>query len=170
MNTLYLDMDGVLADFDGHARTLFSKSVNPETGMWDPEEWRKLSKVPNLYRHLPLMPQARELYNLAMRFQNELNWRVAVLTAVPKNNDVKDAFQDKFDWIAEHFPNTRIYFGPYSKDKQTHAKPGDILVDDRLSNCQEWTDAGGIAIRVTKQYDRAIEQLKQEFENRKAQL
>lgn len=160
MNTLYLDMDGVLADFDGYARTVIKTDVDSGTGMWAHEDWRKLRTVPNLYRNLPPMPQAHDLYNLAMRFQNELNWRVAVLTAVPKNNDIKDAFQDKFDWIAEHFPGVRIYFGPYSKDKHTHATPGDILVDDRTSNCEEWTAAGGIAVQVRKnRYQEALDTL-----------
>jgi hypothetical protein len=37
-------------------------------------------------------------------------------------------------------------FGPYSKDKHMHCQPGDILIDDRLSNVEEWRTAGGIAI------------------------
>ena len=37
-------------------------------------------------------------------------------------------------------------FGPYSKDKWQHCNAGDILIDDRQSNIDEWRAAGGIAI------------------------
>ena len=37
-------------------------------------------------------------------------------------------------------------FGPYSKDKHQHCEPGDILIDDRSSNIEEWRAVGGIAI------------------------
>lgn len=170
MTTIYLDMDGVLADFNSGARTALNASQEERehaerTGQWPITAWRRLAYVPNLYRHLPKMPQADDLVNTALKFKDTFGWQVAILTAVPKNNDVKDAFQDKFDWVAEHYPSLRIYFGPYSKDKHTHARPGDILIDDRTSNCNEWRQAGGIAIQVKKHaYQQAIDTLNELFE------
>jgi hypothetical protein len=52
-------------------------------------------------------------------------------------------------WAREHFPDIPVHFGPYSEDKQDHTLPGDILVDDRGSNCVEWESRGGIAVHVT---------------------
>lgn len=169
MTTIYLDMDGVLADFNTGARLLLNASKDEQlqveqTGLWPRAAWQRLAHVPNLYRNLPKMPLADDLVSLALRFRDEFDWKVAILTAVPKNNDVKDAFQDKFDWIAEHYPTLRMYFGPYSQDKHTHAKPGDILIDDRTSNCTEWQRAGGIAIQVNeRRYSECIEQLAEIF-------
>jgi 5'-nucleotidase len=168
--TLYLDMDGVLADFDS-AAAQFLKDYprDPSNDQWPLGVWRQLVKVPHLYRNLPLMPQAKELYDLAQQFATELNWRVAILTAIPKGNDVPDAFQDKVEWAKEHFPTLRVYFGPYSADKQHHARTGDILVDDRRSNCEEWTRAGGIAVRVLPNaYATALDQLRELLEQRTA--
>jgi 5'(3')-deoxyribonucleotidase len=168
--TLYLDMDGVLADFDSVAEQFFKNHPrDPASDQWPKAIWDQLTQVPNLYRNLPLMPRARELYQVANQFATELNWRVAILTAIPKGNDVPDAFQDKVDWAQEHFPNLRVYFGPYSKDKHHHARPGDILVDDRKSNCEEWTQAGGTAVRVLPNaYEEAIDKLKELLEQRTA--
>lgn len=151
--TLYLDMDGVLADFNATARTMLSASDRDETdaeknGRWPDHQWRRILDYPNFYRILPKTAIADDLVALARRFRDQLNWDVKILTAVPKKNDMKEAFQDKFDWIQEYYPDLRIRFGPYSHDKHTHCRPGDILVDDRTVNCQEWKDAGGIAIRV----------------------
>ena len=92
-----------------------------------------------------------------------------MLTAIPQKNDFPDAFQDKIDWMQEHYPGIRVHFGPYSQDKQHHCRPGDILVDDRTSNILEWRAAGGIGIQVTRDYGLAIEQLQQEFDVRKKQ-
>ena len=69
------------------------------------------------------------------------------LTAVPRNNDVKWAFYDKMIWASNYFPDIPVMFGPYSHDKHVHCQPGDVLIDDRTSNCTEWRRAGGIAIQ-----------------------
>jgi hypothetical protein len=43
----------------------------------------------------------------------------------------------------ERFERIPVLFGPYSFDKYKHCTPGDILIDDRTSNCEEWRAAGG---------------------------
>ena len=165
MPTIYLDMDGVLADFNTAARQYLNATKQDEqdaerNGRWPVHSWGRLVNAPNFYRHLPKMPQADELYRLAMRFRDELGWDVKILTAIPTKNEVPDVFQDKFDWVAEHYPGLRICFGPYSHDKHRHAKPNDILVDDRESNCREWTATGATAVRVLSQdYPAALMQL-----------
>ena len=65
---------------------------------------------------------------------------------MPKGNDVKWSFYDKVVWAQQHFPDIAVMFGPYSKDKHVHCMSGDILIDDRLSNIEEWAAAGGNAI------------------------
>lgn len=153
MPTLYLDMDGVLADFNALARQTLRATTQDERdaaarGRWPQEEWNKLKTVPNFYRILPKTDIADELVNLARQFRDELGWNIRVLTAIPKNNDMPDAFQDKMEWMQEYYPDIRVHFGPYSKDKQHHARDGDYLVDDRVDNCREWTVAGGRAVKV----------------------
>lgn len=170
--TIYLDMDGVLADFNTAARAYLKASKDEELaaerqGRWPEQSWQKLRYAPNFYRHLPKMPQADQLVDLAYRFHNELGWRLRILTAIPTNNEVQDVFQDKFEWMQEHYPGIRICFGPYSGDKHHHAEPGDILVDDRTSNCDQWQRAGGVAVQVRSgQYSAALTQL-DEILNRK---
>ena len=153
MTTLYLDMDGVLADFNAQARITLGATAQDERdaaarGRWPAAEWAKLRDIPNFYLILPKTSFADELVTLARRFRDELGWQLRVLTAIPKGNDMPEAFQDKMDWMRERYPDIRVHFGPYSHDKQHHAEPGDVLVDDRASNCSEWISKGGIAIRV----------------------
>lgn len=147
MTTLYIDMDGVLADFAGFAETILGK-ITGDGHKWQQGQWTILRDIPNLYRNLPKMPQADDVINMARKFRDQLKWPVYILTAVPKGNDVPDAFHDKILWIQEHYPDMPVRFGPYGHTKHEHCKQNDILVDDRTTNCQEWLRAGGRAIKI----------------------
>ena len=162
--TLYIDMDGVVADFNGFASTVLHEPVDFATEKWTPEQWEKLRNHPCLYKYLPKTPQADEVIALARRFRKELGWEVYMLTAVPKANDVPDAFSDKIHWMLRHYPDIAVRFGPFAKNKKDHCEPGDVLFDDRPSNCEEWRQSGGRAI-LAKDADRALEELKTLFED-----
>ncbi len=154
--TLYLDMDGVLADFNRAARELLGATLEQEhaaaqAGRWDPEAWQQIRQHTDFYRHLPKTEIADGLVLLARNFRDNLGWNLYVLTAIPKHNDMKDSFHDKILWIQDYYPDLRVRFGPYSRDKAQHAQPGDILVDDRTENCQDWTNQGGLSIKVHDQ-------------------
>ena len=74
--------------------------------------------------------------------RDDLGFEMRFLTAVPKENDLGWAFWDKVNWVYANFPGIPVFFGPYSADKQHHYKPGDILIDDRVSNIDEWPGIG----------------------------
>jgi 5'(3')-deoxyribonucleotidase len=165
-------MDGVLADFNTAAEHFLRSNKAEhqkaaETGRWPDHQWRKIASIPNFYRNLPKMPLADELVELAVRFRDNLDYDVKILTAIPHNNDMHDCFHDKVDWMQEHYGQHgfRVHFGPYSEDKQKHCKgPLDILVDDRTSNCREWRSAGGTAVQVKEnQYQLALDELEAMF-------
>jgi 5'(3')-deoxyribonucleotidase len=144
MTTLYLDMDGVVADFDEYAaRTL---GLPPSEGIYPEQVWYQLATNARLYRDLIKTPYADDLVRQCIKFCLRHNYDWAFLTAVPKGNDVKWAFYDKVEWAQKYFPGIPVFFGPYSKDKHVHCCTGDILIDDRASNIKEWTAAGGIAV------------------------
>ena len=156
MTTLYLDMDGVVADFDEYAaRTL---GVPPSAGIYPDEIWRKLAGNARLYRDLEKTSYADQLVFECSKFVKRHNYELMFLTAVPKGNDVPWAFYDKVYWARHNFPTIPVMFGPYSKDKHVHCRPGDILIDDRKSNIDEWRISGGLGILHTD-YDSTIEQL-----------
>lgn len=166
--TLYLDMDGVLADFDTAARALIRATKEEQleaqqTGRWPDHKWRQIADREHFYAELPKMPLADELVELAVKFRDNLDYDVKILTAIPHNNDMHEAFHDKVDWMNQHYGQYgfRVHFGPYSEDKQHHCTSSDdILVDDRTSNCNEWRKAGGTAVQVKPgQYRQALIEL-----------
>lgn len=144
MKTIYLDMDGVVADFNKYARQTLS--VKETHHKWPEQEWAKLRTNPHLYRDLDKTPEADVLVDTCRKLRDVDGWQLLFLTAVPNKNDMHWSFYDKVMWAQKHFPDIPVHFGPFSKDKHVHARPGDILIDDRTSNIREWAAAGGIAI------------------------
>ena len=170
-HTIYLDMDGVVADWD-RAATLYLREPRsvamagtPER-YWPPEQWERLREAPHFYRTLPKMPGADRMANLARDLRDRGGYNLMFLTASPKGNDVPWAFWDKMQWAQEFFPDIAVHFGPYSTEKWMHCQPGDILVDDRKDNCDSWEEAGGAAVLVTEDYELALKQLQVLVESR----
>ena len=143
--TIYIDMDDVVADFKAYATAVLKKVTTEEK--WPYKEWVKLRNNPRLYRDLVPTAEAEAIVAYCRWVRDHHGIELMFLTAVPKGNDVHWAFYDKVLWAQKYFPDIPVMFGPFSKDKPVHCKPGDILIDDRTSNCQEWQRAGGIAIQ-----------------------
>ena len=144
MTTLYLDMDGVVADFDEYAFRVLG--VAPSGGVYPDDIWKQIAENDRLYRDLKKTDYADQLVDECRDLALTKEWQLIFLTAVPKANDIKWAFYDKMVWVQKYYPDIPVHFGPYSFDKWQHCQPGDILIDDRPSNIEEWRTAGGIAI------------------------
>lgn len=162
---IYLDMDGVVADWRTNAIKVLGREAAPGE-MYPDAEWRRLRDDPHLFLNLPLMPRANELVNIARRYRDQLGWELLFLTAIPHNNDLPWAFHDKAEWARLHFADIPVHFGPYSSDKHLHCRKGDILVDDRKDNCLDWQHAGGVAFRVGRTLDSVILELAADYESR----
>jgi len=157
MTTLYLDMDGVVADFDEYAfRTL---GLPPSEGVYAQAEWVRLAANPRIYRDLVKTPYADDLVAFCKEYCALRDYELKFLTAVPKGNDVPWAFYDKVKWAELYYPNIPIFFGPFSKTKSDRCEPGDILIDDRLSNITAWMGRGGRAI-LHKDFTTTLSKLK----------
>ena len=146
--TLYLDMDGVVADWVAGAAAIVGYRLDNPKDFYPEQDWIKIRDHARMFSDLPKMPNADEMVNIARRFRDELGWQLLFLTAIPHYNDVHWAFWDKMKWVNEHYPDIPVHFGPYSQDKEKHATPGDILVDDRPDNCSQWREKQGIAVEV----------------------
>ena len=134
---LYLDCDGVLADFDTGATAALGlppKAYERKYGIG--RFWAKLTRTPDFYFGLPLLPDAMELFEAVEHLDP------IILTGVPRGNWAAD---QKVRWAAHHFPGVRI-ITTMARDKRDHAKEGDVLVDDQLRHAHLWEAAGGIFI------------------------
>ena len=139
-------MDDVVADWYQSAQDFLGLKYNERRERIPESDWQRLKAHSRFYRHLPLKAGARQL---VAAWENLVSQRradeVRFLTALPRNDDMPWAVNDKVYWARDHFPTIPVFIGPYSSDKWRHCQPGDILIDDRTDNCEQWIKAGGLA-------------------------
>lgn len=172
MTRVYLDMDGVLIDFDAGLKKF--NVVNNTAQLNIPkEQWTPLQialdkqvldcmKTPGFFSGLPKMPGADALWDVA-----QSTGYMSVLTALPRTtDDGKRVHNEKFTSITKHF-NLREgdeFLTCLKSEKQNFATNPDtskpnILVDDLKSNIDEWNARGGLGILFINM-DQAVADLK----------
>jgi len=142
---IYLDMDDVVADWMAKAQEVLNMTWPP--GEQLPQtDWDKIKADERFYRHLPLKTGARQLVAWCEDYVNKhKGTEIRFLSALPHDYSMPWAAQDKVYWAREHFPTIPVFLGPFSHDKWRHCRSGDVLIDDRQSNCSEWILVGGQA-------------------------
>lgn len=143
---LYLDMDGVVADFEGWSTAVIG--TDWKTHINKPS-WGTYTQHPEMYLRLSPMDKAKELYEFCCDFMGDYN-RVQFLTALP--NRARDSFphaaNHKILWVKEHInKHARVVFGPFAQHKRYHIRfPEDILIDDTEINIKQWNHDCGVGI------------------------
>lgn len=135
---VFLDCDGVLADFErgfldltGHQARAF------EDAHGEAEFWRVIREHGRFFASLPLMADAMELYEGVKHLQP------TILTGCPAAEPW--VRPQKAAWTVQHFPRCPVVMCR-SAEKAMFAKPGDVLIDDWDRYRDKWRAAGGIFI------------------------
>ena len=137
MPKVFLDCDGVLADFDAGAAQAFGMSLTEfERRFGMKRFWNKLASLDDFFGDLPLLPDARDLYE-AVRHLEPI-----ILTGLPRGNWAEP---QKRRWAQRHFPDVPVITTSAAL-KREHCRPGDALVDDREKYRSLWEQAGGVFI------------------------
>ena len=101
MAELFLDCDGVLADFDSGAKEVLG-GLSPrqfEARHSKGEFWKRLARAKDFYATLPLLPDAQLLFDAVEHL------RPTILTGLPLGSW---AAPQKLKWAEEHFPGTPV--------------------------------------------------------------
>jgi hypothetical protein len=135
MGQLFVDMDGVLADFNAHYESVFG--VRP-CKVADNVDWAAVRARPDFFLGIPPMPDMGDLWRV-------IKWHSPiVLTGVPAS--VEEAAANKRAWVSEHLGSHVEVRCCRSSQKSLHAQPGDILIDDWEKYRKRWIRKGGIWI------------------------
>ena len=143
---LFLDLDGVFADFDGHYKAL--TGVFP----WEVHKkvmWKTINSTPTFFLDLPLMKGADRLWEVTKHLNPTF------LTGAPSNHSFRE---QKHAWVAKTFgPEWKVIVLP-KKDKHLHAHGNAILIDDTEAVIDSWFAKGGLGI-LHVDVDETIEKL-----------
>ena len=155
---LFLDADGVLADFDEGARRLLGMHPRAfEARHGRGAFWKRLAQAKDFYGSLPKMADADVLFDAVKHL------KPTILTGLPLGNW---AAPQKVKWAAEHFPGVPI-ITCMARDKHKHMKPGDVLVDDR-ENHRAAYEAAGVVFVHHKNAEDSLRQLAKIYPSVKA--
>ncbi len=141
MRQIFLDLDGVLADFDAASIALFGKHPRrAEQVLGTPEFWRHIQLAGSFYRGLALTSDAMKLYRAVAHLSP------IILTGVPAGGWAEE---QKIAWVEQHFPGVKV-ITCRAREKFLYMRhPGDVLVDDYLKYKELWEQAGGVFIHHT---------------------
>lgn len=165
IDTIYLDLDGVVANFEKRYKELFGmkpsevskKEKYRELYFWT--HWDDFVNGKN-FETLELLPDANELIEYLRNLNREgINVEILSSSGGEKHHEV--VVPQKKAWLQavgiEFKPN--IVCG--GKAKAAFAQPSSILIDDTERLITEFNAAGGIGILHTSAYDtiKRIEQI-----------
>jgi 5'-nucleotidase len=144
---VYLDMDGVLADFF----TEYAKLAGIESGNYRDIPPAKTDPTLNkmvgtdFFARLPKFPSADQLVKMTVKLYGRYH-----ICSSPLRGDHKNSEAQKKIWIQKNL-NPQPVDIVITPNKAKWAKQADgtpnILIDDRGSNISAWEAAGGIGIK-----------------------
>lgn len=149
--TVYVDMDGVLADLFNHVGELHDvEHYNKMTkDQW--EEFFKTSNAYELFRGLPAFPSANKLLSIVTQFAGGYK-----ILSSPLSFDKAGSIKGKKEWLQKHI-HVEADGWIFEHNKAMYAKNPDgtpnILIDDYGVNIRAWQAAGGIAIKYQADED-----------------
>lgn len=157
MMTLYLDMDGVLADFFGG----FAKRFGADHWKMIENKDKAIAELKgtDFFNTLEMFPSADRLVNFAMDYGD---WGIC---SSPLTGDRDNSAYWKRVWLTRNFimPDVnKLIFTGMKEKFATNKLDGtpNILVDDKPSNIQRWSEKGGIGILYQANQDDVGELIK----------
>jgi len=150
--TLFIDLDGVLADFDKHFHQHHNKFFR-EFG--DEEAWTKLKEIPDFWLDLDPMFDAFELWNRI----KTLHIPIVLLSSPGSHDEHRARFQKRL-WVDKHLGRDVPLILCAAKDKCKFAGKDRVLIDDMNLNIDQWVNHGGHGILHVSAED-SLSQLRQ---------
>jgi len=137
---IYVDMDGVLVDFDGGYEKLTGMTTRAADEKGPEFFWKPISKAgAKWWITLNWMPDGKQLWDYVKKYNPEL------LSAPSREEASK---MGKRIWVKRELPGVKLILRSADK-KQEFASPNSILIDDREKNIEQWKSAGGVGILHT---------------------
>jgi hypothetical protein len=141
MITIFLDMDGVLANFHKEYASFAQEHMN------DRKKFRQAVLEHKIFERLEKMPNADLLLNRVAGLDSR-HFKIEILTSKgtfdPFQGD--EAKRQKLVWLKKHGLPYNANFTRNKEEKANFATPDSILIDDSIGCIEPFVAAGGIGI------------------------
>ena len=157
MIRIYLDLDGVGADWTGYMlKNHFPQFKTIDTLNKHPNRQTLLEQVylddSSVFLNLEPLPQFKVLLDKLINLKKEFPISLKILTAIgSEHHNPLQVASDKRGWLRTHFNinDKDIIIVNRSNDKQYLSDPHSILIDDFDDNIVSWVKGGGHGVLVT---------------------
>ena len=147
---IYLDMDGVIANFDKAYSAIYGSNARDDSDIIS--HWFEFVDN-NGFENLEWMPGGKELIKHLTD-----SYTVEILSCIGNRSNAKNVAAQKMKWLVKNdYGHIQTNFEYEKKDKAKFAKYG-ILIDDSTGCVEPFREAGGIAIQH-KSYEQTIQEL-----------
>jgi len=142
---IYLDMDGVIADFNKRYKELYK--IEPK----DADTYKTFDKFFTMFiaekqfAKLDLMPDAMELIN----YLRSLSIPTEILSSTSSEKRDAEIREQKIDWLNKHNIEFLVNLVPGKRFKRDFSNENSLLIDDTSQNIDQWRSEGGIGILHT---------------------
>ena len=154
---IYLDMDGVLVDFESHLVKTVKMSINDWMKLGRKERWDPVIADTKFWHNAPWNNEGKKLFEYVKKFNPH------ILSAYVEHAHDPNCIPGKAHWARTKagIPSQRINLVMRSQKKNFAKVAGQpaILIDDYEKNTSEFTKAGGIGITF-KNANQVIAELK----------
>lgn len=142
---IYLDMDGVIADFNKRFKERFK--IEPK----DAQTYKEFDSffikfiAEQDFATLDLMPEAMEL----IEFLRSLSIPTEILSSTSSEKKDGDIRPQKLEWLKKHNIEFTPILVPGKRFKKDYSNANSLLIDDTPANIDQWRREGGIGILHT---------------------
>ena len=135
---LYLDMDGVLADFN-------KEYIKYDPNKEDRKKFRSAVIDHKIFEKLDFMPDTQQLLNHVSKLSNVT---VEILTSMGTRDpfQAQEAKHQKLRWLDKHNIPYKANFVHSKQEKANYAGSTSILIDDSIGCISPYIEAGGHGI------------------------
>lgn len=147
---LYLDLDGVLVNFDKKITELYFNYYNVKSTI-DNITYKQGQEIirtynargGNFFEDLELYPDAKEFVNKCLSLKST---EVEILTAVGFDKMAETTYKQKIAFVKKHFGDIKVNISNSGASKEKYSEEQTILVDDSFIAVTEFNKKSGLAL------------------------